>query len=597
MRLRPGGIGHDEMNKTRPSNSVFWLLALAAAVALAWRPFVLGFYMDDWFHLIVPDLTTPALSWERWAQTEVTQNRPVFRFLAVLLHAIIPLNTAAWHVWIVILILATATSMALAFRSLLMLQFECRIATQAAAIGAVFWLAFPFAVPNAFWPTASTAFFSIIALCLSVFLMTERWWSTQAWPYIAVFATSLFGYLTYEAIYFQLIPILGFLAVQHGWRTRRTTVWMLVVIVPQVATLAFNRYMRAIGAEGSRGFNTNFLEAYFWWFGLPERTLGMGLLSWQVITTILFTCLLILLFFVYRHDILSASVTGRQKNLVKTVTFAGLATAAAAATVTFPMSFLETAVVVLPLAGFLGIAAIRTAAELEHTIRNFALFLALLALALICLSALAFAAGNFVMWAVGMGGRVSIIVNVWIALLIALAAAVLISRIVWRRTVAISAIALWCALMVGTFFRAAEWHGSWTLQKATLAAAPTIDTTEIDPGAAFVYSGPEHAGSIPAIETEWHMGAFATAAFLGQANDDAAWGVITGWTHRWLVSRVEKFQITWDGGNLVRRLCEDLDAINLSIPAEEVWVWNGWEESFTLAQSGSVWGCSAGPQS
>lgn len=579
------------MKQSFRSDPLIWALVVAAAATLVWRPFVLGFYMDDWFHLIVPDLTSAPFSLERWAQTEVSQNRPVFRFIAVFLHSLIPLNAAAWHVWLVVLSLITAASMALAINALLSLRFERPVALKAALIGVVFWLAFPFAVPNAFWPTASTALFSVVFLCVSVWLMANYWSSHRFWPFVTVFLVSTAGYLTYEAIYLQLIVILAFLAIHFGWRSRQTAYWCLAIVPPQLGALIFNRVMRAIGAEGTRAFNTNFLETYFWWFDLPARYLGTPLLSWPMIAAIWFAIVFFGVILAYRHCFRRESTSKPLINLSIAAAVAALATCAAAALLTFPISFLETAAFVLPLTAFVIVAVLRSAEKLDADVRWFALMVTGLSLSLICLTALAFAAGNFVMWAHGTGGRVTVIANVWIAFLISIGASIVMVAPVRSSAVKWAAVAVWCGFAVATLYRGAEWHQSWMIQQAAFESVPEINIAVMDEQSAYVYSGPENPGWVPAFETDWQMGAFATAAFLDQARDDHDLALVTSWTHRWMVSRKNKFRITWDGEELVRRHCDEPDSEPRLILAEKVWIWDGWNRVFEQAPVGSTWGC------
>lgn len=580
------------MVETAVDRRLLWLGAIALLLALAWRPFVLGFYHDDWFHLIVPDLTAAPFSIERWDQLEVTQNRPVFRFLAFFLHSVLPANPVVWQTWLVVLQILTAGTIALAGYTLTILSFDQKTSRIAAGVGALFWLVFPWGAPNAFWPTASTAYFSVMGLCLSTWLIIGRWEVKSLQPKVWVFVLSLASYLCYEAIYFQLFPILVFAAWRFGWRRRHTIAWSVTVIVPQLIAFGANRYLSSIGAEGSRKFNTNFLETFYYWFGYGARELNRNWMTWQLVALIVVLAIFGVLLFISRQRILADVKSANPLSVLLLLSWSVLLTSSIAVTITLPMAFLETVIVFIPLFLLIVVFTIMAWRALPPGVQETTLWTGGLALSELCLAALAFAAGNFVMWSTGMGGRVTVIISVWLAVGITLVTAVVMVGSNRKQMAAIVGGALWLTLFTGILFRAGEWHQSWVMQKEVLANVPLLTFSALTERSAYLYTGPEQLeGRVPVIETNWHMGAFATAAFWGQAVTLDQKTMVRKWTHRWMVSRMKEYRITWDGTALKRYLCENLTEPHDMIEADTLWVWDGWNKTFSQAEPGLNVGC------
>lgn len=568
---------------------IFW--ALASLAALAWRPFVLGFYVDDWFFLLVPDLTTAAFSAERWAALELAQNRPVFRFVGFLLGSTLPPSPMVWHLYVVAIVFATSLALYHFCSSFLRLVFTPRTSIWAASIASVFWLVFPWGAPINFWPTGTIALISIIALCLSGQIVIDKWTTKSPWPYICVFFISLIGYLDYEAIYLQIFLIIAFSAWHHGWKNVRTVAWLASAGLAQVSALGFNRYMRATGAEGSRAFNTDFIETFFHWFGYGARNLGISWMTTLTVTVSVFVVLSIAIFILSRLIFKDSKEVNPYILVCFVLFWAALITCTIAVTLPLPMAFLETAPLALPLI----IALLSVSGCAWHTAKDhqkrFLLNATALCLTGLCLGGVAYAAGHYVMWSTGIGGRVLIVVNVWLAILIALCTATLIKTGARPKLTKSMATLLWAALLVGTMFRGAEWHNAWKIQQQAHNNVPNIDFAELGDQSLYLYIGPEQQGWVPAIETNMQMGPLAMSAFWKQAVTETDKVTIKDWTTRWFVSRSSKLLVKWDGEVATYASCESPTSVIERRVGNRLWIWNGFEGTFTLAQPGLSVGC------
>lgn len=568
---------------------VFWIAASFAA--LAWRPFVLGFYVDDWFFLLRPDLLTEAFSPERWDALELAQNRPVFRLFGFLLGSALPPSPFIWHLYVCAIVLATAIAIYHFCVSFLGLVFTPRTSTWAASIAGLFWLVFPWGVPINFWPTGTIALVSIIALCVSGIVIIQKWNTTSAWPYVTVFLTSLAGYLCYEAIYLQIFLIIAFAAWHHGWRNIQTLYWTSSAVIAQVAAIGFNRYMRHTGAEGTRAFNWDFIETYFHWFGYGVRNLNISWMTAPIVTAVIFLVLCLVLIALVKSTY-NVSKQTRPLLLIGTVLFwAALLTSVIAVTMTLPMAFLETAAFSIPLIiALLFLSGLAWHKAQAHQ-RRFTLTALALGLAGLCLAALAYAAGEYVMWPTGIGGRVLIVVNVWIAFLIALGSATVITSGARVKLAKGLAIALWGSLLVGTAFRGAEWHDAWTIQQYARDNVPQIEISKLGERSLYLYMGPEQQGWVPAIETNMQIGSFAISTFWNQAQTDRDRNTLANWEHRWFVSRVEKLLVKWDGHTLTNASCDAPDEVIETLVGDRLWIWNGFDRTFLPAQPNFSVGC------
>ncbi|MCR4378622.1 MAG: hypothetical protein NUV50_11095 [Rhodospirillales bacterium] len=568
---------------------IFW--ALASLAALAWHPFVLGFYVDDWFFLLVPDLTTPAFSAERWAALELAQNRPVFRFAGFLLGSILPPSPMVWHLYVIAIVFATSIALYHFCSSLLRLVFTPKTSTWAASVAGVFWLVFPWGAPINFWPTGTIALISIIALCLSGQIMIEKWTTNSPWPYISVFFFNLIGYLNYEAIYLQIFLIIAFTAWRLGWNNIHTLFWMASAGMAQISALGFNRYMRATGAEGSRAFNADFIETFFHWFGFGARNLGISWLTTSAVTVCVFIAFSLSIF-IFAKFILKKPQSTNPYKLIGTVLFwAALITCAIAVTLPLPMAFLETAVLTLPLIVTLLIFSGFALNAAKDHYKHFVLMAIVLCLIGLCLGGVAYAAGHYVMWSTGIGGRVLIVINIWIAMLIALCTATILETGISPKLTKTLGTLLWGTLLMGTVFRGAEWHNAWSIQQQAHDNAPKIEFGELGDQALYLYIGPEQDGWVPAIETNMQMGPFAMSAFWGQAVSESDKLTIKEWNTRWFVSRPTKLLVKWDGQIATYASCEAPKTVIESRVGAPLWVWNGFDGTFTRAQPGLSIGC------
>lgn len=234
------------------------MILLTWLILVAWRPFVLGFYHDDWSVIV----SHP--SWPEFAQMYAA--RPIAALTTWLGILAFGAHPFLWQVLLSVLTLGVAYGLR---------AFVLEIANeQASTIAALCWLVLPTTMGSTVWPVAHVHLIATIAFLWSARLIVR---GTRENAAIGLWAISLF---TYEAFYFQFIPVL-FLCSK---RPSRKLIAGLTMV--QLAAIAWNRFTAwsTTGKHFASNFYLIFIGSFYrlpgeFWkaFGLVGMA-GLGLL-------------------------------------------------------------------------------------------------------------------------------------------------------------------------------------------------------------------------------------------------------------------------------------------------------------------------------
>ena len=574
----------------RPALRNVYLGAVAIVVAaFAWRPFFLGYYGDDWFLWYDVAARTANFSFARWEALDIASNRPVLRVVLFLLGSLIPgTAVAVWQV--VACMLTLITGIFIGWFLLEFLRLFGRNESQAktaAVVGTLFWLVFPWGAPNAFWPTGSTAFLAEIFFVWAGVLLLQNWPHSNLKIHFGALLTAL-SYLTYEAFYLQIFPLIGFLTLRRGWNGPKSWAICASYGAAQLAAFAYNRMMRASGAEGSRAVNSNFVETYLHWLISAGNKLDIS--KFAIIAVYLAASAV----FGLAVTILATRRAGSSIDTRRLVAGVGLTVLLALSVqqlVVLPYSFLY----FIPVVGIAlltwGGLVVRPLAEMPSDSWQFGFFSG----TQLFLGGLTFALGNYVMFSMGIGGRTTLAINLWLAAIFAFLALQITNLPPTRRKWAWGAATITIlAFLAATGSRGTEWAASWQKQKEIVANPAAMDFAKLGPDPAFVFIGPEVPGWVPVFENNWIMGSATVRAYLAMASDQGFANRVldkAGWTERWLVARNSNWVISWDGERLSQLPCNTPENPISSLEPSEIWIWEYGNPSMFPARKPFTIGC------
>jgi hypothetical protein len=258
-----------------------WLLPLLTFASLyLYRPFVLGFYSDDWGLLLEATHHGGPFSLERFDFTWQTFARPLMNIQIWLASSILDGSAVAWHFLLLILVAITCL---LLRKLILALGARPAVATLASTL----WLLFPWALGYRVWPVCTAILFSAtFFLAGSLALLKRRLWTSLAW-----YAASM---LTYEAFYFAFLPLLLILAFSpetRRWALRRATPLLLTL---QIGMGVLNRLAAHFAPDLGKSFRSDCILRFGWMVVRSPLTLSEGIAGGRVLGII--TVLLLILF-------------------------------------------------------------------------------------------------------------------------------------------------------------------------------------------------------------------------------------------------------------------------------------------------------------
>ncbi|BDW97401.1 hypothetical protein MACH10_30860 [Thalassospira tepidiphila] len=564
---------------------------LVGILLLAWRPFYLGIYVDDWFYLMQSSQLSPDWSMARWYMLELAQNRPALRAFSWVLTSLVPAEPFALQSLAVVLTIATAIVFA-AFSKRFALQFVAeKDASMIGHFAAMLWLAAPFVVPVTFWPTGTTSLLSAICFFASGAIVVTRWSNAGIKDWLLVALIAVWGHLTYEAFYLQYVVLLVFLFFIKCRKLKPAFVWFAVLTIPQLFALGYNRYLRATGAEGSRKFDQGLIDVLFHWMSYPGRIIGVEWLSWPVLASIiaLVGCGIVVLLSLWQKRRDAATLKDFEK-WAYLAGFGALLPACLAVMMPLPISMVEGLPLFVVASLFIGFFFIKRWPEVPVAIRRGLLIAILIIMAGMVLGGLAFAAGNYVIWAQGIGGRSVMVIAFWFVLGISILVVMTPVRQKWR--MALSAV-LFVSFVVPLAARAFDWHTSWTMQQEIMSSVPEMPVEEFTSDSLFIMQSPENPGWIPVVETNWQAGSMMLLHFVEMLGREQASRLpLAEWQHRWLISRPDIYRIEVSGQNVTLIDCETGE-IHSEYTANNVWLWDRFAGTFSQIHKRVIPGCGA----
>ncbi len=568
---------------------VLWLLV--GVVLLTWRPFYLGIYVDDWFYLMQSSHLSPDWSEARWQMLELAQNRPALRALSWVLTSLVPGEPYALQIMAVALTGLTAIAFAV-FCKRFSLQFVAENdANRIGHLAALLWLAAPFAVPITFWPTGTTALLAAICFFGSGAIVIKHWSDASVlnWLFAALISTC--GFLTYEAFYLQYVILLSFLFFIGDRKLKPSLSWFAVLSISQAFALGYNRYMRASGAEGSRKFDQGLVDVLFHWMSYPGRIIGIEQLTWPILAAIIAL--------VGSGAVLGLSRWQKNRNastlhgLEKWVFFVGFAIllpACLAVMMPLPIAMLEGLPLFIVAVIVTGYLFIRKWPELAVARRRGVLVGMLVVMAGMVLGGLAFAAGNYVIWAQGIGGRSAMVIAFWFILGIAISVVLIPGTRKWKTALSVM---LFASFVVPLAARAYDWHTSWVMQKEIMASVPELPIDQFDQNSLFIIRSHENPGWIPVIETNWQAGSMMRLHLVDALGIKRAASLpLDDWQNRWVVSRPDIYRIEISDNQVTLFGC-DSGEVHSEYQASGVWLWDRFSGTFSQVRNQAIPGCVA----
>lgn len=231
------------------------------------RPFLLGFYHDDWNLLACAN--TPWLEIFRMGLA-----RPGLVTANLLSSWLLPHQAAVWHglgalVCLGLLVVVRQACLAV----LLCLQGDAgeAMARRLASLVALIWLALPWTLGYTAWPVMFFALPSLLFLCLSMVALLRLPWRLSTAVLVA--ALQLAGFLFYEAFWGCGGPLLLLFVVgRERALTRRVWLTGASLVLPQLAAVGWNRFANSLGAV-SKSVNPAWLETFKHQLSITPQTL------------------------------------------------------------------------------------------------------------------------------------------------------------------------------------------------------------------------------------------------------------------------------------------------------------------------------------
>ena len=230
-----------------------WLLPAAMWVLLyAWRPFLFGFYHDDWSLLLG---CNGAILEELYCTEMSRPGAPLIRWA---IHGLIGTNPAAWQFVTSISILGVAlTLIALLGRMTRTDGDADAYGGWAPAVAATVYLAFPWMLGIA-WINGILTNVATIFFTLAMLIWFARW-SLKARCIVSALCFLLSG-LIYEAYWFAFLPFSALLLLR-GTLPRRDLMTLAATLAGvQVLLIGYNRIAAAISTGANKSFDPGWLH-------------------------------------------------------------------------------------------------------------------------------------------------------------------------------------------------------------------------------------------------------------------------------------------------------------------------------------------------
>lgn len=255
---------------------VAWLLTVVGS--LAWMPFRMGFWLDDWRAIVETARQGAPFSWQRYvAANAIDPHRIALGPVRWLFSSVLGEWAFGWHLCLLLASLLTVYLIARAAGAMFPGGGRASILYAAAAT----WLILPWSIAFRVWPLFLAVQVGMCAFAWALVLLLEGWSGgrTRFWP-AALFY--LFSCLCYEAFSLQFLIFagLGLVLVWEGRaslrRVMQATVWLsgaqAVTVLWRVAAEFLQLSSRKqVDPHWFRMFLSNFENLpHAWMFGSAE---------------------------------------------------------------------------------------------------------------------------------------------------------------------------------------------------------------------------------------------------------------------------------------------------------------------------------------
>lgn len=428
------------------------LVVLAVWLAVtAWRPFLLGFYHDDWHVLALTDGSAP-FSWERLSPlAALYANRPAVIPIHFTLSSLCGQSAPAWHIAGALLLLVALLALQRFLRRLTCLWGPS--STWAADLAAAVWLLYPWSHGYRLWPVMTPA---LVAIALVAWSAHELLATAEGRRprYVLLGLAYLAAVLIYEVFYLSFVPLAAVVALA-GLASRRLArrpllVAAAVLTAAQLVSVGYNRLAPLLF---DRAPTKGFSPAWLWLTG---------------------------------HSLshLPARVTECLSDSARLVSAVAIA---------------------------LGIAWLLTGlagAIFRNRFRALATQVGAVAIAAggAVLAVALFAVAGYEVVTIGGFSRTMLGIDLWLAVALAI---ILTPLMGWPRPWSVGPAAAVCALAAGLGHayadRASDWAGVWRQEQHVLAAAPRAALRRVPPPAVIVLDQPTASRGVGGFGAPWDL--------------------------------------------------------------------------------------------
>lgn len=525
---------HDKMPPLGLSHKAATLLPLLAAVlVVAWRPWTLGFYHDDWWMI--------ARGPEASFFTDFTDqaSRPLYFILITALKQVLPATPLPWQILLSGMVTVNAALIGLVGRRMaVVMGAELGTAWWAGCLGAAVWLCCPWALGATAWVTPAVGQVAIGLFCLAALvLLSER---TTGQKLLWGGGLLALGYMINELFWLAFVPLLFAPAardlMRHGASALRPLVLLITgLLAVQALPIALNRVVALLDVGINRSINAQWIDLAF-------------------------------------H---SARLVPSEINRA----------------VIFPGAFWS----LTGLLGLVAITRLVMVAKDGGGRSALVILAGLLAIISGCVGSLIlFALAGYRLESIGLFSRSFIVFSVWISWMPAVLLASVDNFSLWSRRVMIAGCAALVALLgVSTIVRLGDWRIAWEDQQAIIAALPIDELkTNSRPGSFIVVLLHERTNPVEGIEAFWDM----TGILISRAPDLVARLNDSDQRMFATVARLGKHRITWDGSMMTMSWCPPQSGDLWSLPAKaNLVVWDAVHRRLSTFDRPVAFGCGIDP--
>jgi hypothetical protein len=506
------------------------LLVVSWAILYLRRPFVLGFYSDDWWFVIEPQHGTAPFSLDRLhyfvGLSTIYAPRPLMGLTAFLVSSIAGASPVAIQFMSTLLVLAGALSLRSWLNRIMTIFPNYRNVTGDFAV--VFWLAMPWSLGETAWPTlihnlgAQILFTELARLLLVRQRLTL---GLAALVTAGIVGSSLF----YEAFYFAIVPVAVFYWTMGRGpaKSRRDLATLLgTCFLAQAIPIAFNRYSASKAMPGSaKKFNPHWLQ---WTIGnllaLPKALLN-SFPEYRLLGFFLAVLVLVCA--------LSRWSAGRH-------------------------------------------------ADNQRLFRRYLTGLIAVALAALVLSDAIYSAAGYGLASIGLASRTLFAASLSLTVgFFALLCPAFLPGARFTKAGLLSASAgLVLVLALAEQYRVQEWACAWREELRILQTAPLEEIKRLPARAAILFTGPSDYRGVPIFDSQWDLTAAVASRTPLKENRRPYQALHTIYT-------AGEFTWTWDGATLSKSREGRLEA---AFPAPQLYLWReGASSHLKMAQPGFRW--------